>query len=648
MEKEIFYFGRTHQFQPSQTLSFGDFEVIFREGELLYFRYQDEELIRRIYVAVRDRNWGTVPNRISISNFFKDAQSFSISFFAISEKDEIDFRWYGTITGESKDPRKGRLIFKMEGEAWSDFYKNRIGICVLLPASFAGKKVVCYKHPHFGGYMEKGRLPSAISPHQPFFDFSQLAVEIAPLSRLFLTFEGDIFEMEDQRNWSDASFKIYSTPLRYPFPVLVRRGERITQCVTVVFETKRTPLVSFETKQRSTCRILVDPVPTNQLPILGHNLNEGTEHFDRRTQQILCALKPSHLRVDVDTSLPLKNEEKKICQATAIAQTTNIPLWFALAVTSPQELERLFNVLPWEVTHRVLVSRNQPPWDTPKELVEETRRLMKKRNLLCLLGGGTKGWFAEFNRRPPFSEGIDFVFFSVSPQVHAFDNETLVENLPIQEILCKCAQKISKLPVVLSPITLSVHFNPNATEWGKRYTPPLPDPRQWSLFGMLWTLGSIKYASSAEALTYYEALGPRGVIPSPDVQEYWYRHGHQIFQVSPLAHIVKELGSKEKARVVPTKSTNPLIIDSLCLFEESECTLYVWNYSPYPQKASIEGLTFRIEQGFAFDEECFEELIKSPETNPRKWENFTQKAATIDLFLQPCSVVKLLGKPADS
>ena len=29
---------------------------------------------------------------------------------------------------------------------------------------------------------------------------------------------GDVFEMEDQRNWTDASFKTYCTPLRQPFP----------------------------------------------------------------------------------------------------------------------------------------------------------------------------------------------------------------------------------------------------------------------------------------------------------------------------------------------------------------------------------------------------------------------------------------------
>ena len=51
---------------------------------------------------------------------------------------------------------------------------------------------------------------------------------------LKLLFEGDLFEMEDQRNWTDASFKTYCTPqsarlsVRRPWPV-----ERFSQKVTI-------------------------------------------------------------------------------------------------------------------------------------------------------------------------------------------------------------------------------------------------------------------------------------------------------------------------------------------------------------------------------------------------------------------------------
>jgi D-apionolactonase len=46
--------------------------------------------------------------------------------------------------------------------------------------------------------------------------------------------------MEDQRNWTDASFKTYSTPLELPFPVEVAAGERIFQRVVLSIMTHET------------------------------------------------------------------------------------------------------------------------------------------------------------------------------------------------------------------------------------------------------------------------------------------------------------------------------------------------------------------------------------------------------------------------
>ena len=52
-------------------------------------------------------------------------------------------------------------------------------------------------------------------------------------------FEGEIFEMEDQRNWTDASYKTYGTPLSEPFPVEVPAGAKISQRITLTLKTQR-------------------------------------------------------------------------------------------------------------------------------------------------------------------------------------------------------------------------------------------------------------------------------------------------------------------------------------------------------------------------------------------------------------------------
>ena len=55
-------------------------------------------------------------------------------------------------------------------------------------------------------------------------------------ARAHFNFEGDFFEMEDQRNWTDASFKTYCTPLSLGFPHQARAGSRIAQSFTVWVE----------------------------------------------------------------------------------------------------------------------------------------------------------------------------------------------------------------------------------------------------------------------------------------------------------------------------------------------------------------------------------------------------------------------------
>ena len=48
--------------------------------------------------------------------------------------------------------------------------------------------------------------------------------------------EGDTFEMEDQRNWTDASYKTYVRPLALPWPYTLAAGTRLAQSVSLAFE----------------------------------------------------------------------------------------------------------------------------------------------------------------------------------------------------------------------------------------------------------------------------------------------------------------------------------------------------------------------------------------------------------------------------
>jgi len=78
----------------------------------------------------------------------------------------------------------------------------------------------------------EARFPQLVDPEQCFFDLCALSHEVVPGVRATCRMEGDAWEMEDHRNWLDASFKTYVRPLALPHPYALKAGSRITQTVT--------------------------------------------------------------------------------------------------------------------------------------------------------------------------------------------------------------------------------------------------------------------------------------------------------------------------------------------------------------------------------------------------------------------------------
>ncbi len=123
------------------------------------------------------------------------------------------------------------------GRAKTAFRRNRIGLVVLHPTSEAGRDVSVVSPD---GNVTAGAFPTDIRPDLVFTDISSL--EWADAGTAFdLGFSGDIFETEDQRNWSDGSFKTYSTPSALPIPVDVAAGDTVTQSVSIEALSIETP-----------------------------------------------------------------------------------------------------------------------------------------------------------------------------------------------------------------------------------------------------------------------------------------------------------------------------------------------------------------------------------------------------------------------
>ncbi|MFN3649306.1 MAG: hypothetical protein ACK47B_06960 [Armatimonadota bacterium] len=509
----------------------GPLTLLF-EPELAFLRYVrlgSTEVLRGIYAAVRDQNWGTVPPRVTHLQVEQAAESFRLSFDVECIQEEIDFAWRGTLTGDAS----GSVTYRMEGVARSRFRRNRIGFCVLHPASVAG--LDC-RVEHVDGSLEEGRFPDRIAPHQPFFRIRALTHPVGSGVEAEVRLDGDTFEMEDQRNWTDASFKTYCTPLGLPFPVEVEAGTRMSQSVTLRLRGSAPPAIAAP---EAPVEISLDDARRHPLPEIGLALGPGP-----MTEQQLERLKRLHLgHLRVDLRLDLGDYPARLRQAVEVSAELNCRLHLALHVTddAEAELRALASLTKLdalrEATWLVYRHRGQAvtePW------AGLARRILEERLGSVTVGGGTDAYFTELNRgRPPLPEGAP-VSFSLNPQVHAFDDASLLETLEVQGLTVRDAQALYPgHPVYVSPVTLRPRFNPAATDLGAEELSPA-DPRLNQNFGAAWTLGSLcsLISYNPASITYHETHGAAGVI-GRRAPESALAEEHDV---SPLYRMFAEVG----------------------------------------------------------------------------------------------------------
>ena len=154
--------------EQNNILRFGEIQLTYESGSVRYISLGGIEIIRMIYSAVRDEYWETVEPEISNEVINSESDTFTIQYNCRYKKGAIDFDAKYILKGTSE----GLFTFEMYGKANSDFYKNRIGFCVLHPINeYVGKKVII-GHPD--GSSSENVFPLRISPHQPFMNIQSM------------------------------------------------------------------------------------------------------------------------------------------------------------------------------------------------------------------------------------------------------------------------------------------------------------------------------------------------------------------------------------------------------------------------------------------------------------------------------------------
>jgi D-apionolactonase len=578
----------------------GDVELELDGVDLRYLRVGDTELVRRVYAAVRDHNWTTLPGElVEPVSLTEDAGGTHATFALRHVGEEIDLTWYGTLDARPD----GTVELGFVGRAARAFRYNRIGFCVLHPiAGFAGQR---YRGASPAGAVA-GVLPELVEP-QPFVGgvyvpfvspVSALSLDVEGGGTVEIRFRGDLWESEDQRNWSDASFKTYCTPLSLGVPHRLEANQEIRQSIVISVAG-----VPVRRRPRSGHDVVVGEPTGRVLPPLGTCLPDERDEPDARQLATLRELGLSHVRVD----LPADGLDV-LERAAALAGSLDASLEVALHLREPDDLAALGAVLgELEIARAIVLdadARSAAPNETASRRLVELARAALADGTPAL--AGTDMNFCELNRTRPDSASADGVAYPVAAQVHAFDDRSVLETPGAQGDQVRLAREISGgAPVAVSPITLRPRFNAVAVEDAADNGDGLPssvDARQREPLCAAFALASIASCAAAGAgsLTLFRLTGWEGLAERPGGSRRPELFPSRAREEFPVAAVFRALAGLHGAPLRACVVGEPLATAAIALRRDDGSTrVVVANLAEQERelRASIDGIDRAVRVG---------------------------------------------------
>ena len=477
----------------------GSWSLERRGDELADLAFDGALVLRSIRAVARDRDWNTVPTIVE----------------AVEEQTE-ELRVRLRLAGLGADlrgtlacvVRQARLTVTLELTAHSDFERNRIGLVVLHPPDVAGS-VLAVWHPD--GSVTQTAFPERIAPHQPAIDIAGLRWASARAD-IEARFSGDTFEMEDQRNWTDASFKTYSTPLALPFPVTITAGTVVRQAVEVEVHSMgpaRTVDVAAVVELRAT---------GTEVPAFGTAASTGPDPVHPSPGSFLLV------------ELPVITSVWRSALARAVAEAAGRALEVRLVGDDPLAFgEPVLALVRAGARVSAIGAFSGTSSFSEPHLLEALRDAISGTPLASVaLVGGARSHYTELNRgweRLPAEASA--VTFASTPQMHATETSQLIESIAMQRLTALDAVRgADPRPVHVGPVTLRQRYGTVATAaappepadasegYGPQLDPLWTDPRQGAPAMRAWTIASAAAFSvpGVRSISFFEASGPRGLV----------------------------------------------------------------------------------------------------------------------------------------
>jgi hypothetical protein len=489
-------------------LKAGPLTVDFVAGNLRAIRYEGHEVLRAIAYVVRNADWGTFSPEISDCIIRKGAQLFTVTYRArcVSADSSQVLDYQASISGNAQ----GNLVFEVLAQPLTPFRTARCGFAVLHPIEgVAGQPAVV---EHVDGSKEQTNFPDLIMPAQPFKDIRAIQHQVTPFITARCCMNGDVFEMEDQRNWSDASYKTYVRPLALPWPYVMEQGVENRQSVELSIKRNQGSTAELSARQGDRSPVIISiGGPEGTFPGIGvsvhpDQIREALAHpnllHNLRPQLLLFHFDPgaghgeSELRgfADIARSVPEIDQTQTVLELVLPAKGSVHDELAGVATMVAAARLRLTGILVSPAVDRqsTLPGSTWPACPPLSEIYQATRKAFPG----VAVGGGTLSYFTELNRKRPPVELLDFVSHCTCPIVHAADDLSVMETLEALPHIVRSARAImgKNKAYWIGPSTIGMRHNPYGARVMEnpangRVTMTDSDPRQTSLYAAAWMIG---------------------------------------------------------------------------------------------------------------------------------------------------------------
>ena len=629
----------------------GPMQVEFDNGQLRYLKVAGVEVLRAVGFLVRDENWGTYTPQISDLVIDERNDGFTVSFHAECSRPGQAIAYDAKIEAGPS----GRLTFTGTAVPKTDFLTARTGFVVLHPLKgVAGQPLTV---EHVDGTVVESKFPPLVDPVQPFLAVRALTHEVMPGCHATVRMEGDTFEMEDHRNWTDASFKTYVRPLALPWPYTLKAGEVVSQSIRVSLS--GAPSAGAQATADPGIEIKLGAITKQTLMPVGLGVPAEELEQAQRQADLLKLAAPRLLQGHYDPRQGHGLAELKGYRA--LAELTGADVVLEIVVESVDqfapELRRVAErvarsglklaaiaVCPVGDLKSVLPGGPRPPAPPLEDLYAAARTAFPG----VRLGGGMFSFFTELNRKRPPARLLDFAMNTTCPIVHAADDRSVMETLEALPFQVRTARSfLGSAAHRVGPNAIGCRDNPHGATFtpnpnNQRVCLAKMDPRMRGLFGAAWTLGHIATLARTgiEALTIGAPTGPLGIIHRTTDHAQPYYDDLAAPAVYPVFHVIAGISRGAGAKLVDATSSDDQKVQCLAYRAAGGgTTLWLANLTADVQQVRIDGGPGTM-IGALLDEASFEVATAQPRRFQQSWQAMGKR-----IKLGPYAVAILAASP---